>query len=80
MRFYRYCFTHYTHNIAKLRKLVSPEVYQAMFSIASTEPLPDFDGTLEIIRKGGKKAVGMNGSTSFYCENFINILFRLAKG
>ena len=29
-----------------------------MMSLASAEPLPDFDGTLSVIRNGGKKAAG----------------------
>jgi len=58
-RFYRYCFAHYVRNVAKLRPYVTNEVYGAMMSLASSEPLHDFDGTLALIRKGGKKAVGM---------------------
>jgi len=57
-RFYRYCLTHHTHNVAKLRSHVTPEVYHAMMSIASADPLPDFNGTLSLIRGGGKKAAG----------------------
>lgn len=57
-RFYRYCFAHFTRNIAGLRGHVSPKVQQAMMSIASAEPLPDFKGTLDLIQKGGKKAAG----------------------
>jgi len=57
-RFYRYCFAHYTRNVAKLRPHVTAEVYQAMMSLASAKQLPDFKGTLDLIRKGGKKASG----------------------
>jgi hypothetical protein len=31
-----------------------------MASLASAEPLPDFEGTLRVIRSGGKKAIGMD--------------------
>lgn len=57
-RFYMLCRTHHTHNVTKLRHQVSAEVRKAMLSIASAEPLPDFEGTLRLIRNGGKKAVG----------------------
>ena len=58
-RFYRYCFAHFVHNVTALRGQVSSKVRQAMISLASSEPLPDFEGTLETIRNGGKKAAGM---------------------
>ena len=57
-RFYRYCFAHFTRNVTALRNHVSSEVRQAMMSLASAEPLPDFEGTLQLIRTGGKKAAG----------------------
>lgn len=55
-RIYRYCFAHFVRHIREMRKEVSKEVRQAMLRLASSDPLPDFDGTLNFIRKGGKKA------------------------
>ncbi|KAF8574339.1 hypothetical protein K439DRAFT_1420638 [Ramaria rubella] len=57
-RMYRYCFSHFTRNVHGLRAHVSANVRGAMMSIASAEPLPDFKGTLKLIRSGGKKAIG----------------------
>ncbi|KAF8583185.1 hypothetical protein K439DRAFT_1507081, partial [Ramaria rubella] len=56
-RMYQYCFSHFTRNVHGLRAHVSANVRGAMMSIASAEPLPDFEGTLKLIRSGGKKAI-----------------------
>lgn len=58
-RIYRLCTVHFQRNLHKLRSSVSPGVYNAMQSIACTEPHPDFDNTLKVIQSGGKKAKGM---------------------
>ncbi|KAF8126785.1 hypothetical protein EV363DRAFT_1298507 [Boletus edulis] len=53
------CYKHHVHfrrNLLKLRTSVNPSVYNAMLSIACTEPHPDFKHTLRIIQNGGKKA------------------------
>jgi hypothetical protein len=57
-RFYRVCITHFKRNIFALRRQVTPEVYSAMISLASSEPHLDFNKTLAIIRGGGRKAQG----------------------
>jgi len=59
-RFYRYCFAHFVRDVVKLRPYVSYEVYGAVMSLASSEPLPDLAGNLALIQNGGKKAVGMS--------------------
>ncbi|KAF8576151.1 hypothetical protein K439DRAFT_1623060 [Ramaria rubella] len=53
-QFYRYCFAHFSRNVTSLR--IAPKVRQAMMSLASAEPLPDLEGTLRLIRTGGKRA------------------------
>ncbi|KAF8590817.1 hypothetical protein K439DRAFT_1657169 [Ramaria rubella] len=53
-RFYRYCFAHFSRNITSLQ--IAPKVRQAMMSLASAQPLPDLEGTLRLIRTGGKRA------------------------
>ncbi|KAF8583905.1 hypothetical protein K439DRAFT_1617115 [Ramaria rubella] len=35
---------------------IAPKIRQAMMSLASAEPLPDLEGTLQLIRTGGKRA------------------------
>lgn len=55
-RFFRLCIVHYKRNIRALRNHVSHEVYTAMLSLATSEPLPDLNKVLEIIRAGGDKA------------------------
>ncbi|KAF8574781.1 hypothetical protein K439DRAFT_1624082 [Ramaria rubella] len=56
-RFYRYCFIHFVRNVLALKGQVSLEVCTAMLSIAAAEVLPDFEGTLQQIHQGGKKAI-----------------------
>ncbi|KAF8580568.1 hypothetical protein K439DRAFT_1619681 [Ramaria rubella] len=53
-RFYRYCFAHFSRNVTGLR--IAPEIHNAMMSLALAKPLPDLEGTLRLIRTGGKKA------------------------
>ncbi|KAF8432134.1 hypothetical protein L210DRAFT_3614367 [Boletus edulis BED1] len=53
---YRLCIVHFRRNLLKLQTSVNPSVYNAMLSIACTEPHPDFKHTLRIIQNGGKKA------------------------
>ncbi|KAF8576068.1 hypothetical protein K439DRAFT_1541551, partial [Ramaria rubella] len=55
-RMYRYCFAHFVRNVNRLKGHISLGVWSAMMSIASAEPLPNFEATLELIRQGGKKA------------------------
>ncbi|KAF8591037.1 hypothetical protein K439DRAFT_1650871 [Ramaria rubella] len=45
--FYRYCFTHFFQNVT---------IREAMMTLASAKSLPDLEGTLQLIRMGGKKA------------------------
>ncbi|KAH7903935.1 hypothetical protein BJ138DRAFT_1019827 [Hygrophoropsis aurantiaca] len=55
-RFYRLCVTHFKRNILALKGQVSEDAYIAMLSLATSEPHPNIDLTLEIIRRGSKKA------------------------
>ncbi|KAF8576274.1 hypothetical protein K439DRAFT_1367727 [Ramaria rubella] len=55
---YRYCFAHFVRNVLTLKGYISLEVQAAMMSLASAEPLPNFEATLQQIREGGKKAAG----------------------
>lgn len=59
-RMYRLCAFHFKRNVQKLRTVVSPNVYNAMLCISSFEAHPNFETTLQLIRKGGKKAKGTN--------------------
>ncbi|KAF8508096.1 hypothetical protein BU17DRAFT_100034 [Hysterangium stoloniferum] len=53
---YRLCFTHFTCKIGNLKGHITLPIRAAMMSLYSAEPLPDFEGTLQLIRSGGKKA------------------------
>ncbi|KIJ26158.1 hypothetical protein M422DRAFT_272789 [Sphaerobolus stellatus SS14] len=53
---FRVCFQHYSTRVRGVQMHVSSSVSQAMMSLYSADPLPNFDGTLAIIRQGGKKA------------------------
>ncbi|KAG1887408.1 uncharacterized protein F5891DRAFT_967475 [Suillus fuscotomentosus] len=55
-RFYRLCVAHYKRNVHGLYTHVSDKVYTAMLSLATSEPHPDIQKTLDIIRNGGPKA------------------------
>ncbi|KIJ53896.1 hypothetical protein M422DRAFT_242163 [Sphaerobolus stellatus SS14] len=54
--FLRICFQHISAKVHGLSSHVQPNVVAAMMSLASAHELEDFDGTLAIIRRGGKKA------------------------
>lgn len=69
-RFYRYCFTHFTRNVSKLRGHLDESILSAMMSLASAEPLPNFEQTLDFIRSGGRKANGK-------CSPFLSAIFFL---
>jgi hypothetical protein len=56
---YRLSTVHFRRNAFKLHASVTPRVYNAMLSLSSFEPHPDFEQTLGIIRAGGKKAKGI---------------------
>ncbi|KAF8573359.1 hypothetical protein K439DRAFT_1625131 [Ramaria rubella] len=56
-QFYRYCFAHFSRNITGLR--IAPKIHNAMMSLALAKPLPDLEGTLRLIRTGGKKAADL---------------------
>ncbi|KAF8465467.1 hypothetical protein JB92DRAFT_3135968 [Gautieria morchelliformis] len=47
---------HFQRGIHKLGNDVSPEVRMAMHSLVSASPLPDLQGTKELIRSGGPRA------------------------
>ncbi|KAF8526669.1 hypothetical protein BU17DRAFT_40561 [Hysterangium stoloniferum] len=53
---YHYCFAHFTRHVSHMCGVVEGKARAAIMSIASAEPLPDFQGTLQVIRNGGKKA------------------------
>ncbi|KIJ32919.1 hypothetical protein M422DRAFT_265259 [Sphaerobolus stellatus SS14] len=55
-RCFRVCFQHYLTRVRGVQTHVSSSVSQAMMSLYSADPLSNFDGTLAIIRQGGKKA------------------------
>ncbi|KAG2346777.1 hypothetical protein BDR05DRAFT_997176 [Suillus weaverae] len=55
-RFYRLCVAHFKRNVHGLHTHVSDKVYAAMLSLATSEPHPDIQKTLDIIHDGGPKA------------------------
>ncbi|KAG2127173.1 uncharacterized protein EDB93DRAFT_1270945, partial [Suillus bovinus] len=55
-QFYQLCVAHYKRNVHALHTHVSDKVYAAMLSLATSEPHPDIQKTLDIIRDGGPKA------------------------
>ena len=59
-RCYRYCFSHHTRHVRKLRGQVEEKVCTSMMALASAEalPAPIYDLVINTIRPGGKKAVG----------------------
>lgn len=75
-RIYRYCLAHYTRNVSKLRGHVNESILTAMMSLASADPLPDFNATLAFIRSGGKKAVGKQ---LFFCDICHFILYATTR-
>ncbi|EJD45215.1 hypothetical protein AURDEDRAFT_165761 [Auricularia subglabra TFB-10046 SS5] len=46
------CVAHYKRNLLKLQSKVSTEIYSAMLSLSSSEPLADLNKTLDLIRLG----------------------------
>ncbi|KDR73410.1 hypothetical protein GALMADRAFT_141907 [Galerina marginata CBS 339.88] len=55
-RFFRLCTIHFKRYIHELWNSLPADIISAMYSLISSEPLPDFDGTCKIISKGGPKA------------------------
>ena|ERR1700710_2738298 len=74
-RFYRVCVAHFKRNVFALHTQVTPEVYSAMLSLASSEPHPNIQETLATIRGGGRKARG-----KFYGNLSSSTLTRLQPG
>lgn len=65
LRIFRLCTIHFERNIRKISdadlassKVTAAAVRDAMHSLSSAEPLVDLEGTLGIIREGGKRARG----------------------
>jgi hypothetical protein len=59
-RFYRLCTVHFKRKIHEIRTAIeTPEALDAMYSLVSSQPLPDFSRTMKIIESGGPKARGM---------------------
>jgi len=56
--FLRICFQHISSNVHGLKPYVDGKVAAAMMSLNSAHELSNFEGTLNIIWDGGKKAVG----------------------
>ncbi|KAF8589726.1 hypothetical protein K439DRAFT_1331859, partial [Ramaria rubella] len=76
---YHYCFTHFVRNVNGLKGHVSLEVQSVMMSIASAEPLPNFEATLELIRQGGKKAADWLKNKESACGFAIAALYQPAS-
>ncbi|KAL6304684.1 hypothetical protein BKA93DRAFT_732739 [Sparassis latifolia] len=55
-RCFRVCNVHYKRGVWVKRTQLTPTVRQAMLSLLSSDDIPDWDGTLAIIRNGGKVA------------------------
>ncbi|KIJ46778.1 hypothetical protein M422DRAFT_249509 [Sphaerobolus stellatus SS14] len=53
---YIQCTNHFECKITNMRNQISEICRKAMFSLSSTHPLPDFEGTKELIRASNKKA------------------------
>lgn len=68
-RFYRFCVTHVKRHIFALKSLVSEDAYTTMYSLLSSEELPDLNNRLAIIRTGGRKA---NGTCIFFYTVIMN--------
>ncbi|KAF8587967.1 hypothetical protein K439DRAFT_1652094 [Ramaria rubella] len=78
-RMYRYCFAHFVRNVLGLTGHVALEVRSAMMSIASAEPLPNFEATLQVIRQGGKKAADWLKNKESACGFAIAALYQPAS-
>jgi len=55
-RVFRVCIVHFKRNIQALARIVDRKVLAAMYSLAASEPHPNFSATLSTIRSGGPKA------------------------
>lgn len=55
---YLYCTVHYMRNLHNLGKAIPKEVFFALASLASAQPVVDLEEVLTIIRAGGPKAIG----------------------
>ncbi|KAG8988603.1 hypothetical protein FRB90_002658, partial [Tulasnella sp. 427] len=55
-RILRLCIVHFQRNIHKIEGKLQPDTIAAMYSLASSQPLRDIDGTLDLIRRGGRVA------------------------
>lgn len=69
--FYHLCITHFKWNILTLRSQVSKDVYNAMWSLVSTEGHPDIAKTLNTIQQGNHKA---KGALSFVLKHLTLII------
>ncbi|KAF8578522.1 hypothetical protein K439DRAFT_1621247 [Ramaria rubella] len=78
-RMYRYCFAHFVRNVLGLKGHVSLEVRSAMMSIASAEPWPNFEASLQVIRQGGKKAADWLKNKESACGFAIAALYQPAS-
>lgn len=70
-RFYCLCITHFKRNVLALRSQVSNNVYNAMLSLVSAEGHPDIAKTLDVIRRGNRKA---KGNSSFILKHSALII------
>ncbi|KIJ36290.1 hypothetical protein M422DRAFT_261437 [Sphaerobolus stellatus SS14] len=50
------CFQHFSTCVRSLKPHVSTEVYGAMMSFYSPDPIPDYEATVSLIQRGGKRA------------------------
>ncbi|KAG2045256.1 hypothetical protein BDR03DRAFT_930234 [Suillus americanus] len=67
-QFYWLCVAHYKKNVYGLHTHVLDKVYAAMLSLATSEPHPDIQKTLDIIRNGGPKAAGELSSIKHFVK------------
>lgn len=56
--FTRLCKVHYARNIIDTGHTIPQEIKHMMLSLATSEPLPDFHGTVKTIEESCKKAKG----------------------
>jgi len=62
---YRLCFSHHCRGVQNCGNEITQEVRNAMFSLVTPYPLPDYQGTLALIRNGGPKAEGRRYNSAF---------------
>lgn len=77
-RLIRLCIVHFKRNVKKLQHHVSPEVLQAMYSLATSQPLGNFKDVETVIKGGGKKAKGR--SNGFIWPQWTDRHSRLVYG